>query len=198
LRYIVGLDLQARGLEHRPPGAAVIACKHQSAWDTFVFYLLLDDPNYVMKTELMRIPFWGWYARKCGAIAVDRSGGAGALKRLVREAEDRLAKGRQVIMFPEGTRTAPGARRPYQPGIAAIYKATEAPVVPVAVNSGLFWGRRSFRKLPGVVTLEFLPAMPKGLARDAFMSELANRIETASDALVAEAKARFPHLAADR
>jgi len=195
LRHIVGLDFEVRGLEHRPRGAAVIACKHQSAWDTFVFYLLLDDPNYVMKTELMRIPFWGWYARKCGAISVDRTGGAGALKKLVRDVQDRVADGRQVIMFPEGTRTAPGTRRPYQPGIAAIYRATEAPVVPVAVNSGLFWGRRSFLKQPGVVTLEFLPAMPRGLDRNAFLAELANRIETATDALVGEARARFPHLA---
>ncbi|MBI2978289.1 MAG: 1-acyl-sn-glycerol-3-phosphate acyltransferase [Rhodospirillales bacterium] len=195
LHHIVGLDFEARGLEHRPAGAAVIACKHQSAWDTFVFYLLLNDPNYIMKTELMRIPLWGWYARKCGAISVDRTGGAAALKKMVRDIEDRLARGRQVIVFPEGTRTAPGTRRPYQPGIAAIYKQTQAPVVPVAVNSGLFWGRRSFRKNPGVVTLQFLAPMPKGLKRDAFMAELEKRIETATDALVAEARARFPHLA---
>jgi 1-acyl-sn-glycerol-3-phosphate acyltransferase len=194
LRAIVGLDFETRGLEHRPTGAAVIASKHQSAWDTFVFYLVLDDPNYVMKKELMRIPFWGWYARKCGAISVDREGGAQALKHLVRDAEDRVTKDRQVIVFPEATRTAPGTRRPYQPGIAAIYKHTQAPVVPVAVNSGLFWGRRAFTKQPGTVTLQFLPAMPRGLDRDAFMAELQNRIETATDALVAEARARYPHL----
>lgn len=196
LRAIVGLGFEARGLEYRPAGAAVIACKHQSAWDTFVFYLLLDDPNYVMKKELFRIPFWGWYARKCGAISVDRAGGTRALKRLVRDVADRLAKGRQVIVFPEATRTAPGTRRPYQPGIAAIYRQTRAPVVPVAVNSGLFWGRRAFTKQPGTVTIEFLPAMPEGLDRDAFMAELQNRIETATDALVAEARARYPHLGA--
>jgi 1-acyl-sn-glycerol-3-phosphate acyltransferase len=197
LRYIVGLELEARGLANRPKGAAVYASKHQSAWDTFVFYLLLDDPNYIMKTELRRIPFWGWYADKCGAIFIDRAGGAGALKRLVRDVRDRLAKGRQVIIFPEGTRTAPGARRPYLPGVAAIYAMTAAPVVPVAVNSGLFWGRHSFLKEPGVVTLEFLPAMPKGLKREAFMAELAKRIETATDALVAEARARSPRLKAE-
>lgn len=194
LKAIVGLDFEVRGREHLPTGAAVIASKHQSAWDTFVFYLLLDDPNYVMKKELFRIPFWGWYARKCGAISVDRMGGVGALKRLVRDVEDRMTKGRQVIVFPEATRTAPGTRRPYQPGIAAIYQKTEAPVVPVAINSGLFWGRRAFTKLPGTVTIEFLPAMPKGLERDAFMAELQDRIETATDALIAEARARNPHL----
>jgi 1-acyl-sn-glycerol-3-phosphate acyltransferase len=197
LLWIVGLDFEARGLENRPKGAALYVSKHQSAWDTFAFYLLLDDPNYTMKTELRRIPLWGWYADKCGAVFIDRAGGAGALKRLVRDVQDRLARGRQVIIFPEGTRTAPGARRPYLPGVAAIYSTTTAPVVPVAVNSGLFWGRRSFAKQPGRVTVEFLPAMPQGLARDAFMAELERRIETATDALVAEARARFPHLPAE-
>jgi 1-acyl-sn-glycerol-3-phosphate acyltransferase len=195
LKYIVGLDYEVRGLENRPKGAAVFACKHQSAWDTFAFYVLAEDPNYIMKKELMQLPLWGWYARKCGAISIDRAGGAGALKRMVRDTQDRMAKGRQVIIFPEGTRTAPGTRHPYQPGVAAIDAATTAPVVPVAVNSGLFWGRRSFRKRSGLITIQFLPAMPKGLKRAAFMAELEKRIETATDALVAEARVRFPHLA---
>ncbi len=195
LKLIVGLELEVRGRDNLPPGPVVIASNHQSAWDTFVFYLLLDDPNYVLKKELTWIPLWGWYARKCGAVVVDRAGGAAALKQMVRDVADRMAKGRQVIVFPEGTRTAPGTHRPYQPGIAAIYKQVAAPVVPVAVNSGLFWGRRAFVKQPGTVVLQFLPAMPKGLERDAFMDELHARIDTAADALVAEARSRFPHLA---
>ena len=154
LKAIVGLDLEVRGRDNLPQGACVIASKHQSALDTFVFYLLLNDPNYVMKKELMRIPVWGWHARKCGAISIDREGGAGALKQLVRDIEDRMKGGRQVIVFPEGTRTAPGTRHPYNPGIAALYTRIQAPVVPVALNSGLFWGRRSFNKKPGVVTIE--------------------------------------------
>ena len=194
LKVIVGLELDVRGRDNLPRGACVIASKHQSALDTFVFYLLLNDPNYVMKKELMRIPVWGWHARKCGAISIDRDGGAGALKQMLRDTDDRMARGRQVILFPEGTRTAPGARQPYNPGIAAVYARIQAPVVPVALNSGLFWGRRSFNKKPGVITVEFLPPMPFGLDRAQFMSELENRIETATDKLVAEARERFPHL----
>lgn len=197
LKVIVGLVLEVRGRDNLPQGGCVIASKHQSALDTFVFYLLLDDPNYVMKKELMRIPVWGWHARKCGAISIDREGGAGALKQLIRDIEDRIKGERQVIVFPEGTRTAPGTRHPYNPGIAAVYGRIQAPVVPVALNSGLFWGRRSFNKKPGVVTVEFLPSMPPGLKRGPFMRELENRIETATEKLVAEAKARFPHVTED-
>lgn len=191
---IVGLRIEFRGLENRPRGAAVLACKHQSALDTFAFYLVLGDPNYILKAELMRVPLWGWHARKCGAIAVDRRGGAGALKKMVADTRDRLRRGRQVIIFPEGTRTKPGERRPYNPGVAAIDAAIEQAVIPVAVNSGLFWGKRSFIKRPGMIVFEFLDPMPKGLKRREFMAELETRIETASVRLTAEARERFPHL----
>ena len=194
LKAIVGLDIEIRGRENLGSGAAVYVSKHQSAWDTFVFYTLVDDPNYILKKELVDIPFWGWCATKCGAIGVDRDGGVGALKKMVRDTEDRLSKGRQVIIFPEGTRAEPGSQHPYHPGIAAIYAHTKAPVIPVALNSGLFWGRRSFIKYPGVVTIEILPAMPPGLKRRAFMADLERRIEGASDALLAEAKAKYPYL----
>jgi 1-acyl-sn-glycerol-3-phosphate acyltransferase len=194
LKWIVGLDWEVRGRENIPPGPAVFACKHQSAWDTAVFYLLADDPAYVLKKELLSIPLWGWHARRAGMVAVDRGGGAGALKGMVRGVLKVLGEGRPVIIFPEGTRTAPGARRPYHPGVAAIYAQAPVPVVPVAVNSGLFWGRRSFVKRPGVVTLEFLPAIPPGLDRKAFMAELEARIETASERLRREALERFTWL----
>lgn len=197
LKVILGLDMEVRGRENLPDGGCVIACKHQSAWDTFVFYHLLGDPNYVMKKELMDMPVWGWHARKCGAIPIDRDGGPQALKQLVRDTRDRLAKARQVIIFPEGTRTAPGTRHPYNPGIAAVYTLTQGPIVPVALNSGLFWGRRSFLKKPGVITVEFLPPIPEGLDRSQFMEELETRIEGASERLRAEALARFPYLAAE-
>ena len=124
-----------RGLENVPEGAAIFACKHQSAWETTVFYLLADDPAYVLKKELLFIPFWGWVARKCKAIGVDRAGGVGALKRLVKESSAALDANRQVIIFPEGTRMAPGKTRPYHPGIAALYAATEAPVVAVCATT---------------------------------------------------------------
>lgn len=192
LRCLLDLDFEVLGAP--PKGPCIIVSKHQSAWDTFFFYLLLDDPNYVLKKELTRIPIWGWCALSCGAISVDRSGGGAALKKLVRDVEYRMADGRQVVIFPEGTRTAPGLRREYQPGVAAIYARTDAPVVPVALNSGLFWGRRSFRKKSGVIAVQFLDPMPRGLKRREFMAELETRMETATDALIAEAKTRFPHL----
>ncbi|MEE8351412.1 MAG: lysophospholipid acyltransferase family protein [Rhodospirillales bacterium] len=194
LKMIVGLDIEIRGLNNLPSGPAVIVSKHQSAWDTFVFYTLVNDPNYILKKELMDIPFWGWCAAKCGAIGVDRDGGGSALKKMVRNTEDRLSKGRQVIIFPEGTRAKPGSRLPYHPGIAAIYGHTKAPVVPVALNSGLFWGRDSFVKYPGVVTVEFLGPMPPGQKRREFMADLESRIEGASDVLMAEAREKYPYL----
>ncbi len=189
LKWIVGLVYQVRGLENVPEGAAIFACKHQSAWETTAFYILADDPAYVLKKELLSIPFWGWVARKAKAIGVDRAGGVGALKRMVKESLAVLDANRQVIIFPEGTRMAPGETKPYYPGIAALYANTEAPVVPVALNSGLFWGRRRFIKRPGVITLEFLPPMPRGLDRREFMAELQARIETASERLRTEVQA---------
>ena len=190
-RVLVGLDVEVRGRENIPDGAAVIACKHQSAWETIIFYALVDDPSYVLKKELLRIPLWGWFGRKCGAIAVDRAGGAGALKKLVGDCQAALARGSQIIIFPEGTRMAPGQTRPYHPGIAAVYANVSAPVVPAALNSGTFWPRRSFVKRSGVITIEFLPAMPPGLDRRAFAAALQERIESATRRLTAEASPPF-------
>lgn len=184
LRWIVGLHLEVRGLERVPPGPVILASKHQSAWDTIVFFLFFDDVRYVVKRELLSIPLWGWYAWKCGSIAVDRSGGTAVLRKLVRETKSALADGAKVVIFPEGTRSAPGTHRPYLPGVASLYRATDVPVVPVALNSGVFWGRRSFTKRPGTMVIEFLPPTPKGLDRKAFLAELERRIETVSDGLV--------------
>ena len=194
LKAICGLTWEVRGRERIPRGAAVFACKHQSAWDTMAFYALVADPAYVLKKELLRIPFWGWYAAKTRQIVVDRRAGMRALKEVAAQAEDRLAAGRQVVIFPQGTRVAPGNSRPYQPGVYAIVAATESPIFPVALNSGLFWGRRSFAKNPGTITVEILEPMAKGLPRKAFMAELEQRIEQASDRLAAEARARYPWL----
>lgn len=188
LRILVGIRFEARGLENIPPGPVILASKHQSAWDTGIYYLLVDEPVYVLKKELMSIPFWGWYARKAGSVPVDREGGAQALKAMVRGCLVELDHGAQIVIFPEGTRTAPESRVPYLPGIAALYARADAPVVPVAVNSGLFWGRRKFVKRPGTILLEALPAMPRGLDRRTFMAELENRIETATQRLIDEAR----------
>lgn len=192
LKMVVGLGFEIRGRENLPEGPVILASKHQSAWDTAVFFLLVRDPIYVMKKELLTIPFWGWCARRSESIGVDRDGGASALKQLVADVLAAVNKGNQVIIFPEGTRTPPGTQRPYHPGIAAIYARTEVPVVPVALNSGLYWGRRSFSKLPGTVLVEFLPPMPQGLNRRAFMAELESRVETATDRLIEEGRVKEP------
>ena len=185
LRATVGLGHRVRGAEHRVVGPAIYAAKHQSAWDTLVFPLLLDKPAYVLKQELIRVPLFGSYLKQCGMIPVDRQGGGAALKQLLRAARTAVAQGRSILIYPEGTRTAPGEQRPYQPGVAALYGDLGIPVVPVVLNSGLFWGRRAFHKKPGTITIEFLPPIAPGLPRREFMQELQRRMQDASVQLVA-------------
>ena len=186
LRLLIGTDYQVSGRENLPEGPFVIAAKHQSAWETIIFFLLIDRPAYVLKKELLAIPLYGWYARRGGHIAVDRKAGAKALRLLLEDSRRAIADGMVPVIFPQGTRTAPGTHLPYQPGIAALYRGLDLPVVPVALNSGLFWGRRAFRKRPGTIKLEFLPAIPPGMDRAGFMAGLETAIEQATDRLVAE------------
>ncbi|MBW6397987.1 1-acyl-sn-glycerol-3-phosphate acyltransferase [Roseomonas sp. HJA6] len=177
LRIVCGIRVAVTGLEHIPTGGAIIAAKHQSAFDTVVWLVLLPRCVYVLKKELLDIPIWGWLARRCGHVAVDRKAGAKALRGMVREAGGRLAEGRPIVIFPEGTRTAPGEHVPYQPGVAALAAATHAPVVPVATDSGRCWGRRAFRKPPGVIHISVLPPLPAGQPRAALMNALETAIE---------------------
>jgi 1-acyl-sn-glycerol-3-phosphate acyltransferase len=187
LRAIVGLDGEIRGIEHLPRGACLIAMKHQSAWDTLILPVVLGDPAVVIKQELLWVPFYGWYAARAGSIAIDRRGGAAALRRMLATARRAAAAGRPIVIFPEGTRTAPGRHLTYQPGVAALYQALAVPLVPAAVNSGLYWGRRSFVKRPGRIVLSFLEPIPPGLSRREVMRELETRIEAATAALEREA-----------
>jgi 1-acyl-sn-glycerol-3-phosphate acyltransferase len=189
LRVIVGLDHEIRGLDRVPCGACIVAMKHQSAWDTFILLVLFHDPAAVLKRELLLLPLYGWYAARAGSISVDRKAGAGALRRLVAAARPVAAEGRPIVIFPEGTRAAPGARLPYLPGAAALYQSLAVPLVPAAVNSGYFWGRRSFVKRPGRIVLEFLEPIPPGWPRRRVMAELEQRVETATAALLREAGA---------
>ena len=186
LRIIVGVRLEVRGMEHIPPGPVVIAAKHQSAFDTIVWLTLLPDIAYVLKKELLSIPLYGWHARKMGMIPVDRAGGGPALRAMLRGAQAALEEGRQVVIFPEGTRTAPGQRVPYQPGVVAIAGLGVAPVIPVATDSGRVWGRRAVLKRPGVIRISVLPPLPSGLPRARLLSELAAAIETETDRLFGE------------
>jgi 1-acyl-sn-glycerol-3-phosphate acyltransferase len=187
LHALVGLDHRAIGLQHRDrQRQAIYAVKHQSAWDTLVFALYLNLPAYVLKRELLYLPLFGLYLLRAGMIPVDRAGRASALKRMLASAKQRRQQGRDLLIFPEGTRVVPGQHRPYHPGVAALYGHLDLPVVPVALNSGLFWGRRAFNKKPGRITLEFLPAIEPGLPRKAFMSELEQRLESACRRLAQE------------
>jgi 1-acyl-sn-glycerol-3-phosphate acyltransferase len=183
LRALVGLDCRVIGLDNIPVGGCVVAMKHQSAWDAIVMPLVLDDPAPVVKRELLLVPIYGWYMARAGAIAIDRKAGAAALRRMVAAARRAAADGRPIVIFPQGTRVPPGAAMPYQPGVFALYQALSLPLVPAAVNSGLFWGRRSFLKRPGCVTLEFLKPIPPGWPRRRLMAELEERIETATAVL---------------
>lgn len=185
LQGIVGLRFVVTGTEHLPQaGPALIAAKHQSTFDTIVWLLLVPDAAYVLKRELLRIPVYGWFARHVGMIAVDRAAGAGAMRGLIRDAQAVLAAGRQVVIFPEGTRTAPGTELPYQPGIAALYARAGLPVIPVATDSGRFWGRRAFLKHPGTITIAIQPPIAPGLGKHAFLTALRASIEEPSRALL--------------
>jgi 1-acyl-sn-glycerol-3-phosphate acyltransferase len=186
LRLIVGVKVEIRGREHRPSGPALVAAKHQGMFDFIGPFDVLPDACFVLKKELLRIPLFGWHCRKTRMIPIDREGHARALKDMVREARDRLRDGRQVIIFPEGTRKAPGAAPDYKPGVAAIYRELELPCTPMATNSGVHWPARGFPGKPGTIVFEFLPPIPAGLKRAEFMRELETRIETASTALLAE------------
>ena len=187
LDKIVGLSYEVVGRENCPTTPAIYAFKHQSAWETIAVCNLFSNFCIVLKKELMKIPMFGLHLSRMGFIGIDRSAGASALKMLVREARVAHAEGRDIIVFPEGTRTPPGTRQPYQAGIAAMYRDLGVQVVPVALNSGVFWGRRSLFKRPGRITVQFLPPIAPGLRRQEFMAALENSIETATDALLERA-----------
>ncbi len=191
LRVIAGTRIEVRGRQHLPAGAALIAAKHQSAWDTFGLLPLLHDPALVMKSELGWIPLYGWFSYKFGMIFVTREKRGAALRRLLRDAADRTAAGRHILIFPEGTRRAPGAEPDYKPGVAALYQGLGLPCVPIALNSGLFWPRRSLLRRPGTIVVEILAPLPPGQPRRAFMVSLQEQIETATAQLVLEGRATF-------
>ncbi len=188
LRGIVGTSIEVRGRHHLPPGPCLIAAKHQSAWDTFALVPLLRDPALVMKAELGWIPFYGWFSLKFEHILVKRARAGAALRALIREARERAGQGREILIFPEGTRRAPGALPDYKPGVVALYEGLGLPCVPIALNSGVYWPRRHFLRYPGTIVVEILAPLPPGMPRGTFKRELQERIEEASNRLLAEAR----------
>ena len=187
LRVICGTKVEWRGIEKIPKTACILACKHQSAWETFALYAAIDDPTYILKRELMWLPLFGWYMRKEGLIPVDRSAGMAALARMTARARAALAAGRQIVIFPEGTRRLPGAEPTYKPGILYLYGKADVPCVPMALNSGLYWPRRSLLRLPGTIVVEILDPIVPGLDKMTFSNQLEDAIEGATNRLVQEA-----------
>jgi 1-acyl-sn-glycerol-3-phosphate acyltransferase len=181
LRWICGVRLRVTGAEHLPrSGPALVAAKHQSAYDTLVWLTLLPNACYILKQELLRIPLWGRVVSHTGHIGVDRNAGAGAMRHLLRAGRAAAADGQQMVIFPEGTRSALGERGSYQPGIVALATATGLPVIPVATDSGRCWARRAFLKHPGTITIAVLPPLPVGLPKAQLLTTLEEIIETES------------------
>jgi 1-acyl-sn-glycerol-3-phosphate acyltransferase len=187
LKAITGLTYEVRGAV--PTSGSLIASKHMSMWDTVALFYVLGDPVFVIKRELMRVPFYGWYAQRVGMIGIDRAAAGAALRAMTKATRSALSARLSVIIFPEGTRKKVGAPPDYKSGIAALYQRLDVPCVPVALNSGLFWtGPWGFLKRRGRIALEFLPAIPPGLNRPDFMRALERSIESATTDLVGEGK----------
>ena len=188
LGVCAGLHHEIIGLEKLPPGPVLFASKHQSAWETMIFHLFRRNTVVGLKYELTKIPLFGRYLLLAGNIKIDRGGAATALKSLIKGAKAASQSGLSVVIFPEGTRAAPNAPPDYKPGVAALYSALKVPCVPVALNSGVFWGRRQARKRAGTITLEILDPIDPGLDRKTFMTLLEDRVETATNRLIRDAK----------
>ena len=186
LRVICRINVAWTGIEKIPPGALIVGAKHQSTWETFALLTLLPDPTFIVKRELMWIPMFGWCVWRAGMIPVDRGAGKPAMAAMNARARAELDRGRQIIIFPEGTRRAAGAEPNYKYGIAHVYAEGAAPCLPIALNSGLFWPRRRFLRYPGTVRVEILDPIPPGLDRDIFFARLQESIETATARLIRE------------
>ena len=184
LRVVCNVKVEYRGLEKIPTGPLLVASKHQSMWETFALLQFFDQPLFILKRELTWIPFFGWYLIKANMIGIDRSAGGRSLLQMTRRAGEAVRRGRQLIIFPEGTRTPVGATPNYKTGIAQIYVDCGVNCLPVALNSGLFWPRRTFMRYPGTLVVEFLDPLPPGLSRREFLRRVSDVIEEATNRLV--------------
>jgi 1-acyl-sn-glycerol-3-phosphate acyltransferase len=186
LRVICGTEVDIRGIEKIPWGPLLVASKHQSTWETFALLSLFADPTFILKRELRWLPFFGWYTWKGRMIPVDRGARAQALAGIARDARVELARGRQIIIFPEGTRRPAGAEPNYKFGVVHLYAETGVPCLPIALNSGLYWPRRSIMRYPGTIRVDILDPIPPGLDKEAFAARLRETIEEATARLIAE------------
>ena len=191
LRTVCGITFELRGLDKIPPGALLVASKHQSLWETFALVPLFADPAFILKRELMWLPFFGWYARKAQMIPVDRGARSQALAAIGARAGIELGRNRQIVIFPEGTRRPPGAEPKYKYGVVHLYAESGVACLPIALNSGLFWPRRSIRRYPGTIVAEFLDPIPPGLDKQVFFERLQQVIETATARLIQEGERRL-------
>jgi 1-acyl-sn-glycerol-3-phosphate acyltransferase len=188
MRVLAGTAVEYRGLERIPAGGFVVASKHQSLWETFALLPVFDDPTFILKRELRWIPMFGWYTRKADCIPVDRKAGSQALLAMTAKAREEVRDGRQILIFPEGTRRPAGAPPAYKYGVSHLYQSLGVPCLPLALNSGLYWPRRKFIRRPGTIVLEVLEPIPAGLGRAAMFRLLQERIEAASDRLYDEGR----------
>ncbi len=194
-RYIVGLDFELRGAEHRPDNdtAYIVASKHQSAYETLILYQLFDDPTIILKKELLSLPVFGWFLQKVGVIALDRGNRTVAMQSLYEGAKKMKQDNRPIIIYPQGTRVHPDAdvaEKPYKGGYLKLYNEIGLPILPVAINTGLYWPRNSFWKYPGKAVIEFLPLIPPGLSMEEAGKTVETQVEYASKKLVEEGRAR--------
>ena len=187
LLRVAGVKFELRGSEKIPAGPLIVASKHQSTWETTALMPLFDNPLFILKRELEWIPLFGWLLIKGRMVPVDRSGGSQALAKMTERARAEIAEGRQLIIFPEGTRRPAGAEPRYKYGVAHLYAAAGVPCLPIALNSGVFWPRRSLKLRPGAVVVKILDPIMPGLDKDVFFERLQNVIETATALLIAEA-----------
>jgi 1-acyl-sn-glycerol-3-phosphate acyltransferase len=194
MEKIVGATFEIEGIENIPETGCIFAPKHQSAWDTFALLPYQRDPVYILKRELMWIPLFGWYVAKQRMIPVNRGARGKVMVEVMNRTQEEMAKGRQLIIYPEGTRRPPGAEPQYRYGIARIYRDVQVPVVPVVAHWGLFWGRRKLIKRPGHFKVRILPPIAPGMDPDAFFAHLMEVTERASDELLRETVQQNPGL----
>jgi 1-acyl-sn-glycerol-3-phosphate acyltransferase len=182
-KLICRVRYEVDGTENIPSGMCIIAMKHQSIWESCAVFAIFGRPIFVLKSELMWIPIFGWVMKRMGCISVRRGAGRLALASMIRGARAALARGNQIVIFPEGTRSVPGAPPSYKSGVSHLYAALQVSCVPVALNSGILWPRRRFLRPPGVITVSILPAIPAGLSRQQMLDRMILDIETACQQL---------------